>query len=159
MLYIGVDPSLSNTGIVVIDETGKILEEKLISSDSKDDMEYRITFISNQIIETISKYPLFAMSIEGLSYQSSGQGALQLAGLHFHIRCMLYNFPIEFNVVPPSSWKKTVFGKGNLKKDLILKEVYKKFGADFNNDNLADAYCIAMCTKLNLKIKENSIHE
>ena len=123
MIYIGVDPSLSNTGIVVIDDDGVILEEKLISSDSKDDIEYRISYIADQIIETISKYPEFAMSMEGLSYQSSGQGALQLAGLHFHIRCLLYKTRIDFNVVPPSSWKKTVFGKGNLKKDLILKEV------------------------------------
>lgn len=43
-------------------------------------------------------------------------------------------------IVPPTSLKKFVTGKGNAKKDSILLSVYKKWGIEFKDDNMADAY-------------------
>ena len=39
----------------------------------------------------------------------------------------------------PSQLKKFVTGKGNSEKSMVIKEVYKRFGIDTNDDNTADA--------------------
>ena len=39
----------------------------------------------------------------------------------------------------PSQLKKFVTGKGNVEKSVVMKEVYKRFGIDTDDDNTADA--------------------
>jgi crossover junction endodeoxyribonuclease RuvC len=68
---------------------------------------------------------------------------LELSGLHYNLRCKLCSIQINFEIVPPTALKKFITGRGNSKKDIMLKEVFKKFGADYNDDNLCDAYCLA----------------
>lgn len=45
-------------------------------------------------------------------------------------------------IVPPSSLKRFVTGKGNSKKNEMLLGVYKKWGAEFSDDNQADAFAL-----------------
>lgn len=45
-------------------------------------------------------------------------------------------------VVPPTSLKKFVTGKGNAKKNEMLLGVYKQWGVSFADDNQADAYAL-----------------
>lgn len=45
-------------------------------------------------------------------------------------------------VVPPTSLKKFVTGKGNAKKNEMLLGVFKRWGAEFTDDNQADAYSL-----------------
>lgn len=46
-------------------------------------------------------------------------------------------------IVPPNSLKKFVLGKGAGKKQEMLLGVYKKWEAEFKDDNLADAYALS----------------
>lgn len=46
-------------------------------------------------------------------------------------------------IVPPKSLKKFVTGNGNAAKDNMLLGVYKKWGKEYGNNNLADAYSLA----------------
>ena len=39
----------------------------------------------------------------------------------------------------PSQLKKFATGKGNVDKNVVIKEVYKRFGIDTDDDNTADA--------------------
>ncbi len=50
---------------------------------------------------------------------------------------------VPFKVVAPGTLKKFVTGDGRAKKDLMLLKVYKKWGVEFDDDNLADAYSLA----------------
>jgi hypothetical protein len=45
-------------------------------------------------------------------------------------------------IVPPTSLKKFVTGKGNAKKNEMLLGVYKQWGVSFSDDNQADAYAL-----------------
>lgn len=45
-------------------------------------------------------------------------------------------------VVPPTSLKKFVTGKGNAKKNEMLLWVYKHWGESFSDDNQADAFAL-----------------
>lgn len=47
----------------------------------------------------------------------------------------------------PSEIKKFVSGKGNAKKNLIIKDVFKKWGFESEFDDVADAYGIAKLTQ------------
>jgi len=67
----------------------------------------------------------------------------QLGAAHYIIRVLLYERNIDFSVVPPSTLKKFVTGKGNCKKDLVLLKVFQKWGVEFSDNNLADAYSLA----------------
>lgn len=55
------------------------------------------------------------------------------------IRDVLDHDPL---VVPPTSLKKFVAGKGNAKKNEMLLHVYRKWGVQFADDNQADAFAL-----------------
>jgi crossover junction endodeoxyribonuclease RuvC len=49
---------------------------------------------------------------------------------------------IRYVEVTPTVLKKFVSGNGNANKDIILKEVYRRWGMDLNDHNLADAFVL-----------------
>lgn len=58
-------------------------------------------------------------------------------------------------VVPPTSLKKFVTGKGNAKKNEMLLGVYKKWGQSFADDNQADAFALEMFGLAYLDVQNN----
>lgn len=150
-LFVGLDISFSGTGIVIIDDNKKIVFQKEISTKKHDndkyDTENRIFKITNEALEILQNYKekIKLICIEDISFGSIGQGSAQLIGLNYFIRLnLIQNNFLSYHMVEPKKLKKFVTGTGNAKKQLMLKEVYKKWGADFNSDNLADAFGLAM---------------
>ena len=143
MFYTGIDLSLTGTGLIVLDEDSKIVHQSLICTGPKNIMEHRHHYIKETIKNTIKDFQPSRTFIEGLSFGSRGQSMLDLAGLHFVIRNYLFENDIPFEVVPPTVLKKFVTGKGTAKKELMLLQVYKKFGIEFRDNNICDAYCLA----------------
>jgi len=143
MFYIGIDLSLTDTGIVVLDDNAKIVDQYSISTLSKDQIEKRHVIIKTSIKNIIEKFQPNRINIEGLSFGSRGQSMLDLAGLHFVIRNFLYENNIFFEVIPPTTLKKFATGKGNVKKNLMLLYAYKTYGIEFQNDNICDAFFLA----------------
>ncbi len=60
------------------------------------------------------------------------------------LRYKLYKKGILYVDVPPNNLKKFVTGKGQAKKNLIMKELYKRWGIDTDDDNQADAHGLAL---------------
>lgn len=153
--FCGIDPSLSATGLIIIDNDLNIVEQKLICTKKQNiyqDIEYRILNIIEKlqcILTNKDKDKIKMVLIEGISYGSTGDGAAQLAALNYAIRIWLLLQNIPYKDAPPSAVKKFVTGKGNCKKNLMLKEVYKKWNVDFSDDNLCDAYALARLAKHN----------
>jgi len=150
--YIGIDPSLAHTGFIILNEEDTIIRQLTIPTSSKDIIEDRINTITNiLVVESIlplcTDSTICKIGIEGLSFGSRGQSMLELSGLHYHLRLSLWNKGIDYSIIPPTQLKKFVSGKGNSKKDLMLLNVYKKWGVEFNDDNLADAYGLAQMMK------------
>ena len=143
-LFVGLDPSIRGTGIIVLDQTGEIIEEKLF--DCKDpngivekeliNYEKEINFITNMVNRQ-------AVYMEGPAYQATGQRILQMGAIHFMTRVLFFKNKVNFKVIAPGTLKKFVTGKGNTKQDLMLLTTYKKWGVEFENDNLCDAYGLA----------------
>ena len=143
MKYIGIDLSLTGTGVVVLDDDGNLLEKHLISTSSKQTIEERILKIANTIKEITNQYKLCTFFIEGLSFGSRGQKMLELAALHYFVRIDVYCSHHVYHVIPPTKVKKYITGKGNCEKNLMLLKAYKKWNIEFEDDNVCDAFCMA----------------
>jgi crossover junction endodeoxyribonuclease RuvC len=142
--HIGLDLSLTGTGFTILDANGDRLHEQLISTTNKDVIEDRIMNISDIVVNSIYlKYSNCSIFMEGLSYASSGQSTLELAALHYYVRCKFKTLLLNYSVVPPTVLKKFVTGKGQCKKELMLLKTYKKYNIEFEDNNLCDSFCLA----------------
>ena len=142
-LFVGIDPSFNSTGIIVLDENAEIVDEKNFSLAKYDEIEEKLLKFEENIsfIPTITR--LGGVYIEGPAYMASGKYILQMGAMHFILRLFLYKRDVFFKVIAPGTLKKFVTGKGNAKKDLMLLKVYKRWGVEFEVDDLADAYGLA----------------
>ena len=160
MIYIGIDPSLTGTGIVVLDESGNVLGKDLISTKASHKIEDRLKTIWSRLKYIIWDFadkpvPGCTIAVEGLSFGSKGASMLELAGLHYLIRYMIdREFCGVRHVVPPQTLKKFVCGKGNVKKEQMLLQTYKRWGMEFQDNNICDAYCLARYAMENDAIRE-----
>jgi len=74
---------------------------------------------------------------------------VQIAGMNYMVRDVLHKWynagdiKNDFIIVTPTQLKKYATSKGNCGKDIIIKEIYKKYKIDFNDNNLADAFVLA----------------
>jgi len=156
--FIGLDLSLTNTGLVILDENEKILEKKLISTKPVDVIEKRLIFIQTEILSCLTKYMIGAtIFVEGLSFGSSGQRMLELAGLHYLVRTTFFNMvspAFRYEIIPPTQIKRFITGTGTAKKELMLLKVYKKFGEEFQDNNICDAFCLGKLAAFRNKNKE-----
>lgn len=142
-MFVGIDPSYNGFAIIVIDKSGEIIEQKLLSSDSKQEADERIIDLEKEFEFIPNIAGLHSVCIEGPSYSSNGAFVLQMGALHFYLRIFLLKKDVKFKIIPPKTLKKFVVGDGRAKKDLMLLKVYKNWGYEFDDDNLADAYGLA----------------
>ena len=151
MICIGIDPSFTGTGLIAL-SNGSVKKERLIASNSKDDVEDRLVYIADRIVDFCVEFTKPVIYMEGIAFAKKSTYAHQLGALHFYIRIRLKQIRQTYTVVPPTELKKFVTGKGNCKKDLMLMKTYKRWGVEFDDDNLCDAFCLAKYAQSKIKI-------
>ena len=144
---IGIDTSLTGTGVVVL-ENGKVTKQHLIKSKPSGDKPVegvkRIQKIVEEIELIVGEFSPQIATIEGLAFMARNTTALvQLSALNYMTRAMLMNYHVPFVVVAPTTLKKFVTGNGASKKDVMSIETLKRWGVTILNDNEADAYGLA----------------
>jgi crossover junction endodeoxyribonuclease RuvC len=142
-MFVGVDHSLTGTGVVVIDQDGCLIEQKLIKTTSEDSDEKRMTYIIDELSFIPKIVRLKTVYIEGPSFMSTGQAVLQMGALHYLIRIFLYRKKVKYKIIAPGTLKKFVTGSGAAKKEQMLLHVYKRWGVEFKTNDLADAFSLA----------------
>ena len=144
-LYVGIDPSMTSTGLIILDENYDMAVMKIISSDIKDLNEVRIQQIGREILLSLNRLQkdIEMVCLEGISFGSSGRGVAQQAGLNYYISILLIENNYDYMRCEPTKLKKFVTGKGQCKKDLMLMKTFKKWGVEFDNSDLCDAYGLA----------------
>jgi len=143
-ITIGIDPSYTGTGIIALDtDTGNLKDQLVISTTTKYTEIERVRQIWKEISAFLVE-PIDAVVIEGLAFAKKNK-AHQMGYLHYRLREYLEASKTNPLIVipPPSQLKKFVTGTGNAGKEIMLKEVYKRWGFDANDNNLADAYGLA----------------
>ncbi len=188
-IYIGIDPSFSSTGLVVIKDD-KVIHAGVFGFKSTKDKEYwktyektEIQYINvphistklvrsngdttrinmaytyiNEFLNCINKKEIvennYIIGIEIPMGAHVGSGAKTdriytsyiLGVLHFtpfNFKGGVSDSTVKIITMVPGQIKKFITGKGNAKKELILKEVFRRYDFDTSDNNIADAFAIA----------------
>jgi crossover junction endodeoxyribonuclease RuvC len=147
-VVIGIDASLSDTGLVCLDLHGDIFQQhalkpKLRGVDRLVEIQEGIKLFlgicsAREIVHVCMEQYGFEGRSGQHSYIGEGGGAIKLALL------ALLGDPVGYpTLVTPNQLKKFVMNRSNAKKNEMLLGVYKKWGVSYGDDNLADAYGLA----------------
>lgn len=145
-IFIGLDLSISETGWCIFNKEG-YTESGIVVSKKQDHPCDMLRFIdtAEKIIEHTGLENLLEdnpiILIENYAMRGKGQ-ITRIAEFTAVVKTRLYSILPWENIwySSPQTLKKFIMGKGNADKSLILKEIYRKYNMDFNNDNEADAY-------------------
>lgn len=142
---LAIDPS-THMGVVVLSvDTQRMTATPLEAYEfhAKGKGMPRLAQLGTEVLRILGAYNIDRVVIEGYSF-ASRHAIVTMAEVGTVIRYFLYQEGYEYREVAPPSLKKFVTGKGNCKKDLILLNVYKNWGFETDNDNVADAFSLAM---------------
>ncbi len=144
--FIGIDPSLRGNAVVIINDKGEIVKEHLISTNIECyiDGYQRVLDIFDQIKYISNVVRLERVYVEGLSYMSASPTLFERCGLLYMIITHLLTDEINYSIVPPTTLKKWHTTDGHADKKFMMRVAKCKYGIDFKDDNLCDAYCLAM---------------
>lgn len=154
-IYIGIDPGVTNCALVSFSPTRGILttwrpKEKNIPKGVLR-LRYLMLNISREFTRLASLDPggiIQQIAIEGYSMaEKYGQHASGEVGAAIKLTILAHfdaqdrrAFPL---IVQPQQLKKFATGNGNTRKDMMAKEVLKRWSEDFNDTNMAEAYALA----------------
>jgi Holliday junction resolvasome RuvABC endonuclease subunit len=147
--WIGIDQSYSGFGLIRITEDDVVCNIWDFTKKKPGDSE-RLRIIMDMVSHELwcyeHKYDC-SLAIEGYAHGAkfNREKLGELGGI---VKLAIYDvFKLEPIIVPPTVLKKYVTGKGNASKAQMMEGVAKKWGPQFDNDNLADAYALAQYCK------------
>jgi len=155
--FVGIDPSLSASGLVMINEQGEIVVEKLIKTFTEHYIciEQRLLDIMESITFLSGVLKLNCVYVEELPYLSKGGAIFERAGLMYMITSFLFSKDIAYSLIKPTTLKKWAVGKGNADKKMMMELSGERWGINFTDDNICDAYNLAqMCRHTEGDVKE-----
>lgn len=155
MVVLGLDPSLTGTGLSVVDNDNLLFSECYKPKNKKGPQ--RLIEICHKISEVIDAYQPELICLEGYSFGSRGRALFQIGELGGLIRVMLHKTGIKWLEITPSQVKKFATGMGNCGKDIILQQVYRRWGMEFKTSDEADAFVLAKIGTILLGHKEELI--
>lgn len=150
MRIVGLDLSLTATGVAVLDPIGvrETCEQHTLTSKGRKDADLedrcqRLALIDERIHELA--IPADLVVVEGPSFGQARQGGQHdRAGLWWQVVARCLNDGVMVVEVPPSLVKKYATGKGNAGKDEVLAAVVRRYSdCPTANNNEADALVLA----------------
>jgi len=150
MVYCGIDLSLTATGVAILKDADgsdfKVIS-KLIQTKPSDHSNkwVRIKFIVDQIKDFINTHDAKYVILEDyIISQINITTTTKLVEVGACVRMMLNDMNMPFMTVVGSQLKKYITGTGSSKKSSILKDLYKLYNVDVDDDNEGDAIVLAM---------------
>ena len=140
MIVLGVDPS-TKTGIAAADHYGSVIYTATLSTKEKGIR--RAGILGGKLARLLEEFEPDLVVFEGYGYANT-HSLVTLAEIGTVLRYFTLQAEIEYIVVAPPTLKKFITGKGNAKKDHMMLEVFKRFGFDAPNNDVADAVGLAM---------------
>ena len=155
MTIVGLDLSITSTGLAVRDDAGKINTHRIQStpratgpliktktgmraSQTYEDKLTRYAIIGHKIGQHIPAHS--TVYLEGPSYGSTGSSAHDIAGNWWLTLQMLDEKDCRVTVVPPSTLKIYAAGTGNAGKDEVLSAVVRRYlDIAITGNDVADA--------------------
>ena len=141
---IGLDLSLSSTGMVGVTDEGEVLHPTSIPTDPQWELPRRIDCVLINIESVAKKYDIDLWVIEAPSFApTSIHTAVMLAKLGGCVEHLLWREKQATLYVPPSQLKLFTCGKGDSSKNQMGAWVHKRWGFIDPSDDVIDAYALA----------------
>lgn len=131
MTIIGIDPSLSATGIATASES------YVVRTKADDPTRLAVIFTAVRVQVTAERKPAELAVVEDLPTHARGAGLTGMAqGV---IRLALIESQVPYVTIPAATLKKYATGKGNATKADMRMAWYQRAGDDVRDDNEVDA--------------------
>ena len=145
MNYIGLDLSLTASGVFIIDDnTNTILQTCL--GVPQQGIE-RLFFLRSKFNEILDTHPITFACLESGAYNEKGR-LFQIGELYGLVTLLLYEKGIPYISAAPLAVKKYVSSIGkNQGKGAVMLDVFKMYGLSIYNDNEADACVLSHIAK------------
>lgn len=154
MNILGIDQSLTSSGITISLRNGEEILFEVIETKKTDDPYHvfrRSKTISDRIMEIVKEHSIDKVVLEGLGFASKGDQTRNLGILQGQIVISLLEAGYEPTIVPPTTLKKFATGKGNAPKEDVFESVgepYREYirenyGKTKGRYDLADSYHLA----------------
>lgn len=150
-IVLGIDPSLTGFAMCALHPEGQyqfwLIRSSKRGVDRLADIQNQLSMVMTKL--SIRRFTFVSVCMEGYSFgaQNNREVLGELGGVvKVTLRSALQrNHPEGAypTIVQPTALKKFVTGTGSAKKSEMLKAVYKRWGIDVADDNLADAYGLA----------------
>jgi crossover junction endodeoxyribonuclease RuvC len=145
MRVMGIDPA-THTGYVLLEveeDTITLSHYEMYTPPPKVKGMEKLAYIGGRLNQRMEEDKPDLVVLEGYSFASK-HAIVTMAEIGTIYRYFMWQAEQSYIELAPTSLKKFVTGVGNCKKELILKEVYKVWGFDTNDNNISDAYGLAM---------------
>lgn len=143
---LGIDPSLTSSGLCHLYDN-RVSTSRMVPA--KKGVERLLEF--SAALGHLSALPRLAV-IEGYSFGSRDTHAHALGELGGLIRLKLFEANVPYIIVPPTKLKKFITGLGQVEKPVIIKELFKRWGIDLNQNDEADATGLALFGAYHLQL-------
>jgi len=144
--FVGLDLSLTSTGLVILDENGVVQEATSISFPKLKGAE-RLNAIQQEIRSMLSGYSNQLHNIKMIAIEDY---AMRAMGRTFHIgelggvvRLLLWRLQYPYIEIAPTQLKSFVTGKGagdGASKEMMILQVFKQWNFEVSNNDVADAF-------------------
>lgn len=146
-VYVGIDPSITNTGVVCLDSTGRTLLtlDGKVKADKSDDIA-RYKAQTDLIVEALRQYSIESIAYEDYSFDSvhRAYSLAEYGGILKYALREVYAGKLLF--VAPTQNKKFACGNGNADKRTIRTQAYREDIALVEQQastDICDAYFLA----------------
>lgn len=147
MRIVGIDPSLSRTGICIID--GNSVSACNISAPRKLSVYERQVRMVKGVCDLLQKGDVVTLEEFGVSARFAPSGRfverIEICGMLKLLTPRVTGFP--WLSVPPNLLKSFVAGKASAKKSDVLISVREQWKVNVSNDDEADAFGLAAYTR------------
>lgn len=147
---VGIDPSLTGTGLIVMYENGKFEASRHTSAPTDGKAASRMERykdLTSKIIRALPPSPPCLIAIEGYSFGSKGRACdiAEFGGiLRYRLRYDAFEkFSPRILEVPPSTLKKYTTGRGDADKKAIEEALTRRYNFVPRSSDEADAYALA----------------
>lgn len=139
MLFLGIDQSLTGTGLCLLSPQGNVVTSATITTAGRRDGD-RLAFIKRGVASLLAG--VTGAAVEGYSYNSTGH-VFELGEIGGVVKVLLVEHAIPYISVPPVLVKKFATGNSHADKRAMMSAAAARRGAAFADDDQADAFFLA----------------
>lgn len=139
MSFLGLDPS-TRTGWCLLHGDGTYTAGETYFRD-RQGMDRALAF-SDWLAQFLQANEVDTITIEGYGF-ANAHTLVPLVEIGTMFRMVARLSEVPYVEIPPTVLKKFCTGTGNAKKEVIIREVFRKWGFEAKTNNEADAFVLA----------------